>query len=356
MSSAIARELLAWYDAGHRPLPWRNTTDPYKIWLSEVILQQTRVAQGTAYYHALVETFPDVASLASASEQQVLKLWQGLGYYSRARNLHAAARRVMDDYGGVFPETYAALLTLPGIGSYTAAAIASIAFGECVPAIDGNAIRVLSRLFAIGLDATTAPGKRLIAEAAASLMGTQRPGDFNQSVMELGATLCTPAQPACVQCPVLGFCEAAKMGQTSMYPIQGNAARVVDEYIWYYVLVYPGQEIQIAMQKRGGQTIWRNLWDFPAWVQRQDEGLGPALSGLACVVQTGQACPSIRLLDEATHLLTHRKLHIRYLLVEIDHSAKLLTTAEFFTLDQASYLPVPKPIEKFLQKLPSLLV
>ena len=208
MTYRIADILLDWYSREGRDLPWRRTRDPYRIWLSEVILQQTRVAQGTEYYLRFVGRFPDVRSLASASEDEVLKLWQGLGYYSRARNLHAAARQVVDDFGGRFPTTFAGVRSLRGVGDYTAAAVCSAAYSLPYAAVDGNVYRVLSRLFDIAEPIDTASGRRLFAELARSQLDERDPGRYNQAIMDFGALRCTPSPPRCGECPFGDRCLA----------------------------------------------------------------------------------------------------------------------------------------------------
>ena len=202
----ISDILLSWFAREGRDLPWRRTRDPYRIWLSEVILQQTRVAQGLEYYLRFTERFPDIAALAAAPEDEVLKLWQGLGYYSRARNLHAAARQVMSRFGGGFPATYGEVRALPGVGDYTAAAVCSIVYDAPCAVVDGNVYRVLARLFDIGIPIDTTAGKRAFAELAQSQLDTSRPGLYNQAIMDFGALQCTPAQPRCGDCPLAGRC------------------------------------------------------------------------------------------------------------------------------------------------------
>ena len=208
MTYRIADILLDWYSREGRDLPWRRTRDPYRIWLSEVILQQTRVAQGTEYYLRFVGRFPDVRALAAASEDEVLKLWQGLGYYSRARNLHAAARQVVDDFGGRFPTTFAGVRSLRGVGDYTAAAVCSAAYSLPYAAVDGNVYRVLSRLFDIAEPIDTASGRRLFAELARSQLDERDPGRYNQAIMDFGALRCTPSPPRCGECPFGDRCLA----------------------------------------------------------------------------------------------------------------------------------------------------
>ncbi|RMF05515.1 MAG: A/G-specific adenine glycosylase, partial [Chloroflexi bacterium] len=215
---AIRAELLRWYRRNGRALPWRDETDPYRIWVSEVMLQQTQVATVVPYYHRFLARFPTVEALAAASQEQVLKLWEGLGYYARARNLHRAAREIVEKWSGRLPQSGAQLRTLPGFGEYTAAAVASIAFGEPVAAVDGNVKRVLARLFAVETDVTRNPGARHIGQAAQQLLESRHPGDWNQAVMELGATVCTPTSPRCAGCPLRKWCRARQLGLQSELP------------------------------------------------------------------------------------------------------------------------------------------
>ena len=218
--SDIAPILLDWYARCGRDLPWRRTRDPYLVWLSEVILQQTRVAQGRDYYLRFAERFPDVRSLAAAGQDEVMKLWQGLGYYSRARNLHAAARQIVAESGGVFPRAYADVRSLRGVGEYTAAAICSAAYDEPVAAVDGNVYRVLARLFDIAEPIDTTAGRRLFAELAAAQLDTRRAGRYNQAVMDFGALQCTPAAPRCDNCPLAARCLALAAGTVGERPVK----------------------------------------------------------------------------------------------------------------------------------------
>ena len=256
----IAEILLDWYAREGRDLPWRRTRDPYRIWLSEVILQQTRVAQGMEYYLRFTERFPDVASLAAAPEDEVLKLWQGLGYYSRARNLHAAARQVVSRFGGVFPATYGEVRALPGVGDYTAAAVCSIVYDAPCAVLDGNVYRVLARLFDIGIPIDTTAGKRTFAELAQLQLDTSRPGLYNQAIMDFGALQCTPAQPRCGDCPLAGRCLALAAGTVGVRPVKQGRAKVRDRWFNYLHVTCGGQTL---LHRRGGGDIWQGLYEFP---------------------------------------------------------------------------------------------
>lgn len=256
----FSRNLLNWYRENHRALPWRSTTDPYKIWLSEVILQQTRVDQGLAYWERFVERYPTVADLAAAPEDAVLRLWQGLGYYSRARNLRTAAQQVMDEHGGRFPREYEALLGLKGVGEYTAAAIGSISFNLVEPVVDGNVYRVLSRVFGIATPIDSTAGRKEFRALAATLMDPYHPGDHNQAVMELGATVCTPKKPLCDQCPLLGKCIALKTGRIQELPYKSGKTKSRVRYFNYLDITSNQGR---TLQKRNGKDIWQGLYEFP---------------------------------------------------------------------------------------------
>ena len=259
--------LLDWFDTCKRDLPWRGETDPYKIWISEVILQQTRVVQGIGYYYRFIETFPTVASLAAAPEAEVLKLWQGLGYYSRARNLHAAARQMVERHNGVFPSDYADIRALKGVGDYTAAAIASIAFQLPYPAVDGNVLRVVACHQGI-FDNIAAPATRKLVEAACQKwIPNDRPGDFNQAMMEMGAMVCTPKNPACTDCPLAPDCYAFQHQQVAQLPVKVKTVQVKNRYFHYLIFLHNNQTI---LQKRTGDDIWRELYEFPL-VEWNDE-------------------------------------------------------------------------------------
>ena len=252
--------LLSWFAREGRDLPWRRTRDPYRIWLSEVILQQTRVAQGLEYYLRFTERFPDIAALATTPEDEVLKLWQGLGYYSRARNLHAAARQVMSRFGGVFPVTYEGVRALPGVGYYTASVVCSIVYDAPCAVLDGNVYRVLARLFDIGIPIDTTAGKRTFAELAQLQLDTSRPGLYNQAIMDFGALQCTPAQPRCGDCPLAGRCLALAAGTVGVRPVKQGRAKVRDRWFNYLHVTCGGQTL---LHRRGGGDIWQGLYEFP---------------------------------------------------------------------------------------------
>lgn len=252
--------LLTWYDEHKRSLPWRGETDPYKIWVSEIILQQTRVLQGWDYYIRFIDTFPTVESLANAKEEQVLRVWQGLGYYSRARNMHTAAQQIVELHQGIFPQQYDDIRKLKGIGDYTAAAIGSIAFGLPYPAVDGNVLRIISRIFGIFDDIATQKTRQKITDICAKVIDTQRPGDFNQACMEFGATWCTPKNPQCTECPFRNQCYAQLNGQVDTLPIKSNKITKRERYFVYTIYIYNDNTV---IEQRTGKDIWESLYQFP---------------------------------------------------------------------------------------------
>lgn len=260
----FAPHLIKWYDLEHRNLPWRETRDPYKIWISEIILQQTRVAQGVSYYIRFIEKYPDVKSLAHGSEQDILKLWQGLGYYSRARHLHQAARQIMEKHGGIFPAKYEDIIELKGVGEYTAAAVASIAYGIPVPVIDGNVIRVVTRLFDIAQPGRSSEVIRKIRNILEDAIPQDRPGDFNQAMMELGARICVPKNPSCTSCVLKENCLAYKNNTVATRPVKENRNIIRHRFFNYFVFLWDDNEgAKTIIRRRSDKDIWRNLFDFP---------------------------------------------------------------------------------------------
>ena len=331
----------------HRPLPWRATTDPYYVWLSEVILQQTRVRQGLPYYQQFIETYPAVTDLADASEQEVLRLWQGLGYYTRARNLHKCAKEVVSRHGGVFPQTSRELERLPGIGQYTAAAIASFSYGEVAAVLDGNVFRVLSRLFGIDTPINSPEGKRVFSTLAAELISRENPALHNQGVMEFGAMLCTPANPKCDVCPFKGSCVAFNRGLINDLPMKIPARKSRKRYFFYLVIK---KDDSLLMRKREGKDIWHGLFDF-ALIEKST-----AVKPEKLITETEhreliENATTVRISKSYKHILTHQTIHCRFILMEAKPS--FLTTGEdmsFYNPDQIARLPKPALITRFLQE------
>ncbi len=354
-ASTISREtnfsqkLIHWYHRHHRDLPWRRTTDPYKIWLSEIILQQTRVVQGMPYYERFVESYPTVHDLARADEQEVLRLWQGLGYYSRARNLHHTARQVVSAYEGDFPGSYAELLKLKGVGEYTAAAIASFAFNEAVPAVDGNVYRVLARIFGIKTDITHSSAKREFTAAARKLIPADDPATFNQAMIEFGAIQCQPVAPDCLLCPFNESCYAFEHGAQKLLPVKSKKAKVKKRFLNYIVLESDGQ---LAMKERTGKDVWKGLYDFPL-IETAREADAPddlfAEDFFARWSKTGQLTVPQK---TYVHLLTHQKLHVRFWKIAASsvQTGELPEGVAFYNKAQIEALPKPILIDTYIKE------
>ena len=326
MENAFSATILNWYSAFGRDLPWRRTRNPYAIWLSEIILQQTRIAQGQAYWERFMERFPDVQTLAAASEDEVLRLWEGLGYYSRARNLHAAARQIVAL--GAFPDTLADIRSLKGVGDYTAAAIGSIAFDLPAAVVDGNVYRVLSRYFGIETPIGTNAAKKAFTDLAQSLLPTDRPGDFNQAMMDFGALQCTPANPDCLTCPLSSCCQALKEGRVDTLPVRKGAVAVQIRNLTYLYLRCNGQT---AIRRRGPGDIWQGLW----------EPLTELLPGL-----------QPRLLQQGVrHQLTHRTLVADFYLAETAEQPLLPEGYIWIPEAELDRYAKPRLFERLLQSL-----
>jgi len=348
----ITEILLSWYGQNKRDLPWRETPDPYKIWLSEVILQQTRVSQGLDYYLHFVERFPDVRSLAAASEDEVLKLWQGLGYYSRARNLHHAAKTIVNEYNGVFPGSYSLLLKLKGIGEYTAAAIASIAFDEAVPVVDGNVARVLSRLFALEEPVDTPAGRRLLRQLAEDLISRDAPATFNQAIMEFGALHCTPSSPGCSDCPLRMHCEAYQKGKTEDFPRKLLKTKVKVVYFQYMVVTFTENgEDYMLLRKREQHGIWKNLFDFPSMESDHEPDVSELIrSEVFRSLTQGNDPGPITPSKLYKHQLTHRCIYARFFRIRLEHPPGNTCSYIPVRWPELNGYPVPRLIEKYLEE------
>jgi len=270
-SNDFAERLLAWYDNNKRRLPWRDIDNPYHTWISEIMLQQTRVDQAIPYYLRFIEEFPTVYDLADANQQDVLKVWEGLGYYSRARNMHQAAKTVVEKFNGKVPDTYQRITSLKGIGPYTAAAVLSIAYNKRYAVVDGNVIRVLSRYSGIEKDVRAAATKKEIQQQADGLISEQRPGDFNQALMELGATVCTPGTPLCNECPLQANCIAAREAKTDVIPYKSPAKKVPHRDIGIGIIINDQQHVLIA--RRPEDVMLGGLWEFPGGKKKDNESI-----------------------------------------------------------------------------------
>jgi A/G-specific adenine glycosylase len=344
----FARKLIGWYEHHQRQLPWRTTTDPYRIWLSEIILQQTRVAQGLPYYERFVEAFPTVQALAAAPLPSVLRLWQGLGYYSRARNLHKCAQEIVTKHGGNFPRQFQELKTLPGIGPYTAAAIASLAFKEPVAVVDGNVFRVLARVFGLDQDTASPAGRDFFFQQANQLLDQQRPDLFNQALMEFGALHCTPQQPRCNECIFEQHCFARLNSLQQALPVKLKKQKVRTRHLHYVVLVWNNK---LLLRTRTERDIWQGLNDFwlaetpraKTW-QRLQEDLAP----LPAEVRKATA-PHV---EKVRHVLSHQVLHVRFYRFDLKKEWKKPPPGfRWYTARQVDQLPKPIVITRYLEAI-----
>lgn len=344
--------IIRWYHANRRLLPWRETRDPYQIWVSEVILQQTRVDQGLDYYKKFLAEFPDVKALAAAPLEKVLKAWQGLGYYSRARHMHEAARDIIDRYKASFPDSYAELLSLKGIGDYSASAIASIAFNEPTPVIDGNVMRVISRFMGIRQPVNTGGAKRRMKEILNDLIDRSNPGDFNQAVMELGALVCLPRNPRCHDCPLANECYAFRHDMISALPLREKARPKKVHY--YHYLVFLSQQDGkwfTWLNKRTNDGIWKNLYDFPLLETPFEIGEDDLLTSpdirKAVLEISGSFLPLG--VESTRHVLSHKDLRVNFLILKAPFP--LPAIYQKVALEDHHNYPVARPIENFLKKL-----
>ena len=338
--------LLQWYSLHKRNLPWRETKDPYFIWLSEIILQQTRVDQGMSYYLRFINVFPTISSLASAKEDKVLKLWQGLGYYSRARNLHYSAKYIMRFHNGVFPTSHDDILSLKGVGSYTAAAISSFAFGLPYAVVDGNVIRVLSRLFGIEEPFDTSYGRKKYQELAQSLLDKDRPAENNQAIMEFGALQCTFRSPECAFCPVANHCIAYNTNSIDKFPMRAKKIIPLKRFIHYLVIKH-NDCIIIGKMKSG---VWKGLYDLPfieSLGRDSDDEIMLSDQWSSLFSETGYQIDSIS--KEVVHKLTHQHIYAKFWVINISAYLHLEGYIYVKKLDMKDY-PVSRLIDKFLKE------
>ena len=348
----FAQKIIIWYQKNQRTLPWREINNTYFIWLSEIILQQTRVNQGLPYYNKFIEAFPTIEKLAKADEEEVLHLWQGLGYYSRARNLHKCAKEVVQNHNGMFPRDYAQLLKLPGIGPYTAAAIASLGYDIPVPVVDGNVYRVLARVFGIWENIADAKSFKLFFEQSEALINKKLPGDYNQAVMELGATVCLPQNPLCSDCPVESVCYAKEKGKQSELPVKIKKVKKRERFFTYLVLEVDGK---LAFQKRNEKDIWKGLYEFYKIESDKlysaedviDIGLISALAQRAVIEEENIL---------SKHLLSHQTIFSTFIKLRITPSAKVLKWMKenelvLYSKEEIETLPKPVLITRYLNNV-----
>ncbi len=346
----FSKKLITWYLQNKRTMPWRETTNPYYIWLSEIILQQTRVAQGLPYYQSFVKTYPTVFDLASAKEEQVLKLWQGLGYYSRARNLHTTAKYVANELNGVFPDTYKGLLQLKGVGDYTASAIASICYNEPVPVVDGNVYRVLSRYFNINTAINTTQGIKEFKKLAVQLIDTEEPAVYNQAIMEFGALQCKPKSPYCIVCPLNDSCEGLMKGTVPSLPVKLKKVNIKKRYFNYLIFVI--NDSQTIIRKRTGKGIWQNLYEFKVLESDREIGIDEVKKDVFFQKNIEQSVYTIIHYQEADvlHKLSHQHLYTKFFIIKTTEKPVLSANEELINIKDITQYPVPIVLGNFIDR------
>ncbi len=345
---SFAQKLLTWYQLNGRELPWRNTVDPYVIWLSEIILQQTRVEQGLPYFYRFLEEFPIVTKFASADLELILRLWQGLGYYSRARNMHKAAKMVVEDFEGVFPSSYQQAIKLPGVGEYTAAAIASFSSNEARAVVDGNVYRVLSRYFGISEPINTTSGKKMFAQLAQQMLDLDHPGIYNQAIMDFGAIQCKPKNPNCNQCVFRLECAAYEMGQTDILPvkIKGRASR--DRYFHYFLVT---DDDGILMVQRGDKDVWGSLYEFPLYESDKDLDIDELHKQLSTANYFYDPIDLNTIGLQVKHVLSHQNIYARfYRVTGLRSIADKKYIGNYYMWDKIDNLAKHKLIFSFLEE------
>ncbi len=340
---SISTQLATWYEENKRDLPWRKTQDPYKIWLSEIILQQTRIEQGLSYYYTFVDKYPTVSDLAKADLDEVLKDWEGLGYYSRARNLHFTANHVIESLGGVFPNTHSELIKLKGIGSYTAAAISSFSSREKKAVVDGNVYRFLGRLYNLEEPIDIAKGKKIYEEIADQLLPDSRSDIHNQAIMEFGSTHCTKHKPKCENCIFQQQCLSLKENTIELRPVKKKKLKVQNRFLNYYFI---SVDDQFLIQQRNNKGIWFKLFQLPLEESNNLEEFQSHKPSLEFLNR--EYIRTIKSEKTITHLLSHQKLHIRFWIIEL---SQLNEPDEFhlITPEESKSKAFPKPIYNFLQ-------
>ena len=339
----FSAQITSWYRQHKRDLPWRGVKDPYKIWLSEIILQQTRVEQGTPYYFSFLEKFPVIEHLAKAQEEEVLKLWQGLGYYSRARNLHFAAKQVMEEFDGKFPSKYNDILSLKGVGEYTAAAISSFAYDLPYAVVDGNVYRLLSRYFGIRIPVNSTEGKKTFFKLANELLDRQYAGEYNQAIMDFGSQQCKPINPNCEICPLKESCIAHNEQSVNVLPVKLKKKKQKKLYFYYFYIQYQGNTF---LKKRSKKGIWQNLYDFP--LIEKEKMISKKEILYEAQKYLGISCDFVSEPKKYKHILSHRIIFASFWSVKtlIEPTLK---NFQKIPLEEIEQYPIPRLIELFLQ-------
>lgn len=347
----FGKKVISWYHKNKRELPWRNTTDPYKIWLSEVILQQTRVDQGLAYYYRFTETYPEVKQLANASEDEILKLWQGLGYYSRARNLHSAAKDILKRFNGVFPGNFEEIRSLKGVGDYTAAAIASFAFKLPHAVVDGNVFRVLSRYSGISTAIDSGAGKKEFTALANELLGKHQPDIFNQAIMEFGSKQCKPVSPDCQSCPLQTTCYAFTSGKVNSLPVKSKKTKIRKRFFHYLVI---REKDNFFIRQRKEKDIWTGLHDFPLIETAKPESSGTVITSEEWKSYFGERKSEItNISNEHRHILSHQHIHATFYEIRSDLKTFNEKKENWKKVNSESVkeFAVPRLIEEYLKQM-----
>ena len=345
--SGFSKNLLKWFETNHRPMPWKGIKNPYYIWLSEIILQQTRVEQGLPYYNHFIKKYPTVFDLANATEDMVMKSWEGLGYYSRARNLHTAAKQIASEYEGKFPDTYENIRALKGVGPYTAAAIASFAYDLPHAVVDGNVYRVFSRYFGMEIPIDSTAGKKEFSRLAAELLDEKRSADYNQALMDFGATHCVPKNPKCKNCPFQKACSAFQENRISEYPVKSKKNTKRDRYFNFLVINCAGK---VVLNKRTAKDIWTNLYEFP---MLETPTLLEKSSLEKQAVEAGLLPESVQFIKTSKpfqQLLTHQKINARFWEYKVDSFVFFEKHPFIFVQkNKLGKFAFPKIIDRFLK-------
>ena len=345
----FSNTIINWYQDNKRSLPWRDTKNPYFIWVSEVILQQTRVAQGYNYYLNFIDAFPTIQALALAHQDNVLKLWQGLGYYSRARNMHAAAKQVVNDFGGIFPSTYHDIIKLKGVGEYTAAAIASFANNLPHAVVDGNVFRVLARYYGLEIPINTAKAKKLFTELANEILDKKNAAIHNQAIMEFGALQCIPVAPNCELCPLLDTCIAYKNNLVSLLPIKEKKLKIKQRYFNYFIIINKGTTY---IEQRPEGDIWQGLYQFPIIetdTEKSTEELLIDERFIKILPDNNFIVQSVS--NPIKHVLTHRHIFCKFFKIEINELPNKSILKNFINIeiDELKSYAIPRLIDRYLQ-------
>ena len=340
----FAKQLLKWYEVNQRDLPWRKTKDPYKIWLSEIILQQTQISQGLPYYNKFIKVFPELKDLALADEEKVLKLWQGLGYYSRARNLHFTAKYIIDELNAIFPDNYNSLLKLKGVGDYTASAIASFVYGECTPVVDGNVYRVLSRYFGIETPINSTKGMKEFKQLAKLLIDCTDPATYNQAIMDFGARQCKPKNPDCSCCPFSSTCVAFNKRKILSLPVKLKKIKIKTKY--FNFLVCRDASSHFLFEKRNQNGIWKNLYQFPLIESVKPLTKSQLNQTLETVALFKNKSFKLSLLNQKQiiHKLTHMHIYARFWSLKFD-----INLSNTINYNEVIKKPMPILIKNFIE-------